>query len=44
MKQRSLEEAAAYALMRKAAMDQGKPLAVIAEALIAAAAILGDEL
>jgi response regulator NasT len=44
MKQRGLEEAAAYALMRKAAMDQGKSLAAIADALIAAAAILGDGL
>ena len=44
MKQRGLDEAAAYALMRKAAMDQGKSLAAIADALIAAAAILGDGL
>lgn len=42
MKQRGLDEAAAYALLRKAAMDQGKPLAAIAEALIAAASLLGD--
>jgi two-component system, response regulator / RNA-binding antiterminator len=42
MKQRKLGEEEAYALMRKAAMDQGKSLAAIADALIAAASLLGD--
>jgi response regulator NasT len=42
MKQRGLDEAAAYALLRKAAMDQGKSLAAIAGAVIAAASLLGD--
>lgn len=42
MKRRGLDEAAAYALMRKAAMDQGKTLAVVAGELAAAASLLGD--
>jgi response regulator NasT len=41
MKRRSLDEQAAYALLRKAAMDQGKPLAKVAEDLLAADALLG---
>jgi response regulator NasT len=43
MKRRSLDEGAAYALMRKTAMDQGKTLAAIAEQLLAAEALLGGE-
>jgi response regulator NasT len=41
MKRRGLEEREAYALLRKAAMDQGKPLAKVAEELLAADALLG---
>jgi two-component system, response regulator / RNA-binding antiterminator len=42
MRQRNLSEEQAYTLMRKTAMDQGKSLAAIADALIAAASLLGD--
>jgi response regulator NasT len=42
MRQRNIDEEQAYSLMRKAAMDQGKSLAAIADALIAAASLLGD--
>jgi response regulator NasT len=41
MKRRGLDEAAAYALLRKAAMDQGKTLATIASELTAADLLLG---
>ena len=41
MKRRGLDEPAAFALLRKAAMDQGKPLAKVAEELLAADALLG---
>jgi response regulator NasT len=41
MKRRKLNEEAAYALLRKAAMDQGKTIAEIAQQLIAAEALLG---
>lgn len=41
MQTRGLDEAAAYALMRKAAMDQGRRIAEIAESLIVAAGLLG---
>lgn len=43
MRQRNLDEEEAYTLMRKTAMDQGKSVAAIAEALIAAASLLGDD-
>jgi response regulator NasT len=42
MKRRGLDEKDAYNLLRKAAMDQGKPLAKIAEDLIAADRLLGN--
>lgn len=41
MKRRSLDEKEAYALLRKTAMDQGKPLAKVAEDLITADRLLG---
>ena len=41
MKVRGIDEEAAYALLRKAAMDQGKRLAEIAEQLDMAAGLLG---
>ncbi len=41
MKVRGIDEEAAYALLRKAAMDQGKRLAEIAEQLVMAAGLLG---
>lgn len=40
MKARGLDEDAAYALLRKTAMDQGKKLAEVAEALVTAAELL----
>ncbi|MEP2641830.1 ANTAR domain-containing protein [Roseobacter sp.] len=40
MKARNVEEDAAYAILRKAAMDQGKRVADIAAALVTAAGIL----
>lgn len=40
MKERGLDEAAAYALLRKLAMDSGRPLAAVAADLIAYAGIL----
>ena len=42
MKQRGLDEAAAFALLRKAAMDQGKTLAIVADELTAAVLLLGS--
>jgi Response regulator with putative antiterminator output domain len=41
MKARGLGEEEAYALLRKAAMDQGKKVAEVAEALVTAARLLG---
>lgn len=41
MKRRGLDEKEAYALLRKTAMDQGKPLARVAEDLITADRLLG---
>ena len=41
MKVRGIDEEAAYALLRKAAMDQGKRLAEIAQQLVMAAGLLG---
>ncbi|MFD0981354.1 ANTAR domain-containing response regulator [Tropicimonas aquimaris] len=40
MKARGLDEDAAYALLRKTAMDQGKKVAEVAEALVTAAGLL----
>ncbi len=41
MKRRKIDEPAAYALLRKQAMDSGRRIAEIAEALITAEALLG---
>lgn len=41
MKQRGIDEPAAYRLMRKAAMDQNRRLVAIAESIITAADLLG---
>ncbi len=41
MKARNLSEEQAYALLRKAAMDQGKKVVEVAEALVTAARLLG---
>jgi two-component system, response regulator / RNA-binding antiterminator len=43
MKRRGIDEPAAYALLRKQAMDSGRRIADIAEALITAEALLGGE-
>ncbi len=40
MKAKGLDEDAAYALLRKAAMDQGKKVIEVASALVTAAGIL----
>lgn len=42
MKNRSLSEADAYALLRKTAMNQSRKLVDVAEALITASTLLGD--
>ncbi|WP_184070808.1 ANTAR domain-containing response regulator [Sphingosinicella soli] len=42
MKRRGIDEPAAYALLRKQAMDSGRRIAEIAEALVTAEALLGD--
>ena len=41
MKARGLDEEAAYALLRKTAMDQGRRVADVAEALVTASGLLG---
>ena len=41
MKARGIDEDAAYALLRRAAMDQGRKLVEVAEALVTAAGLLG---
>ncbi len=41
MKAKGLDEGAAYALLRKAAMDQGRRVADVAEALVTASGLLG---
>ena len=41
MKARSINEGAAYALLRKAAMDQGRKVSDVAEALVTASGLLG---
>lgn len=43
MKRRGIDEPSAYALLRKKAMDSGRRIAEIAEALITADSILGGE-
>jgi response regulator NasT len=43
MKRRGVDEAAAYAVLRQAAMDQGRPIAAVATRLIEAEALLGDD-
>ncbi len=43
MKRRNLDEPAAYALLRKAAMDQGRPIAAIAASLVQAESLLGED-
>jgi response regulator NasT len=40
MKARGVSEDEAYALLRKAAMDQGRKLAEVAEALVSTAGLL----
>ncbi|WP_184017386.1 ANTAR domain-containing response regulator [Sphingobium boeckii] len=44
MKRRNIDEPAAYALLRKQAMDSGRRIAEVAEALVTASALLGDDL
>jgi response regulator NasT len=41
IKARGIDEDAAYALLRKTAMDQGRRVADVAEALVTAAGLLG---
>ncbi|RJF90222.1 ANTAR domain-containing response regulator [Sphingomonas cavernae] len=43
MKRRGIDEPAAYALLRKQAMDSGRRIAEIAEALVTADALLGGD-
>jgi response regulator NasT len=43
MKRRGIDEPAAYAALRKAAMDSGRRIADVAEALITAEKLLGEE-
>lgn len=43
MKHRKLDEPAAYALLRKQAMDSGRRIVDIAEALVSIEALLGDK-
>jgi two-component system, response regulator / RNA-binding antiterminator len=43
MKRRGIDEPAAYALLRKQAMDSGRRIADIAEALVTAETLLGGE-
>ena len=43
MKQRGLDEAAAYALLRKTAMNQNRKLVDVAQGLLTAASLLGPE-
>jgi response regulator NasT len=42
MKRRGIDEPAAYALLRKAAMDAGKRITDVAEALVTAEKLMGD--
>ena len=43
MKRRGVDEPTAYALLRKQAMDSGRRIADVAEALITAEALLGGD-
>lgn len=43
MKRRGLDEPAAYTLLRKTAMDQGKSIAALASELVAAQSLLGGD-
>ncbi|MCE9650490.1 MAG: ANTAR domain-containing protein [Parvibaculum sp.] len=43
MKRRKIDEPAAYALLRKQAMDSGRRIADVAEALLSIESLLGDE-
>lgn len=43
MKSRGISETEAYALMRKAAMNQNRKLSEIAQSLVTAAGLLGDD-
>jgi len=43
MKRRGVDEPAAYALLRKQAMDSGRRIAEVAEALVTAESLLGGE-
>ncbi len=43
MRQRGLDEAAAYALLRKTAMNQNRKLVDVAQSLLTAASLLGPE-
>jgi response regulator NasT len=43
MKRRGVDEAAAYAVLRQAAMNQGRSIAAVAQRLLEAEALLGDE-
>ncbi|MFN4090519.1 MAG: ANTAR domain-containing response regulator, partial [Alphaproteobacteria bacterium] len=42
MKSRGIAEEEAYAMLRKAAMDQGRKLSEVARALVSAASLLQD--
>jgi response regulator NasT len=44
MKRRGIEEPAAYALLRKQAMDSGRRIADVADALVTAADLLGGDI
>lgn len=44
MKRRKIDEATAYALLRKQAMDSGRRIVDIAESLISVEALLGDQM
>jgi two-component system, response regulator / RNA-binding antiterminator len=43
MRRRGMDEPAAYAILRQAAMDQGRSIAAVAQRLIEAEALLGDD-
>ena len=42
MKKRGIDEPAAYALLRKAAMDSGRRIGDVADAIVTADRLLGD--
>ena len=42
MKRRNIDEPAAYALLRKSAMDSGRRIADVADALVTAQSLMGD--